>query len=375
MYDCDVSRQEKVGRRSQLVVVHQSRYPEWLISRLGIDFFHNVTEVHCESSCRLSDSDVKRFWEAIGKLPDLTRLEASGGVTRPGALRTLQGHARLESLSLRWADLAPPDYSIIQSLHRLVELNLSETPVTDEGLAAISRSASLTSLDLHHAKITNAGIPYLARMKQFERLWISCTEISDEGISHLRGHPALVDLDLCGTHISDKSLAHLATVPRLADLDVSRTGITDAGLMHLEGHKALTYLNLEYTAVSGDGLGSLKRVPHLEELCLGTPWQEINLAPLSGCRQLKRLKLSFVSRLNEKLADLVIPTVLELGSSRTLIDDESLGRLALMPKLKAIHCYEVRASPVVLDEFRRMQPHCKLISQSILTDRGLRSRP
>jgi hypothetical protein len=75
--------------------------PAWLVDALGIDFFHDVTEVHCESSKVLSPQDAKLFWDAIASLPRLKRLEASGGMTEPGNILALARHDRLTRLSLR----------------------------------------------------------------------------------------------------------------------------------------------------------------------------------------------------------------------------------------------------------------------------------
>jgi hypothetical protein len=367
---------EKRGRRAiQGNLSKPSPYPAWLVDRLGLDFFHDVVEVHCESSRKHSDEQVERFWQAIASLPQLTRLEASGGVTRPGKIQCLDRHDRLESLALRWADLAPEDYRVFHQLDRLAHLKLCETPVTDECLAHLAGHKTLRSLDLHHALITDDGLKHLAGLSQLERLWLSGTDITDEGVAHLRGHPSLIDLDLCHTEITDQALAHVASIPQLAELDVSITAVTDAGLANLERHPALAYLNLETTHVTGPGLASLKRVPNLRELCLVSPRRRLEISNLNGCWQLQRLKLGYLDQSPEEVAALQIPSVIEIGSGQSHVDDEMLLRFAKMPKLKAIHCYDMWVSPAAVIAFKQAQPDCELIQGSALTRRGFRSRP
>jgi Leucine Rich repeat len=377
IYDCDVTREEIVRRRRRLVDVHESPYPEWLISRLGIDFFHNVTEVHCESSRRLSDSDVKRFWAAVGKLPELTHLEASGGVTRAGSLRALDRHTQLESLALRWAEVAPTDYVVLQKLNRLERLNLSDTPITDECLANIGGIKTLKCLDLHHATITNAGIEYLAQLPRLERLWLSGTKVGDEGIALLRGHPTLTDLDLGYTTITDDSLSHVATISRLSQLDVAATAVTDHGLSFLEAHPTLSYLNLESTEVRGSGLASLQRLPNLEEICLGGRDKLKTAIDLAGCRRLERLKLFGGVSLVEELEQSDIPPAIELVAYS--LSDKELMDLASNTKLKAIYGSWYggygAVTPSAVAAFRKARPDCEMIDDFHWPRRGLRSRP
>ena len=373
-------RASHVSRRSNVPKPPTTKpspfFPSWLVEKLGIDFFHDVIEVHCEQSRRLSDHEVERFWQAIAALPKLQRLEASGGLTRPGSVERLERHDRLESLALRWADLAPCDYSVLHQLDRLCELNLSDTPVTDECLSKLASHRTLRRLDLHNAKITDAGIQHLAGLPQLERLWLSCTQVGDAGMAHLRGHPSLNDLDLAYTKITDAALAHLATMPRLAELDLTRTTVTEKGLAELEGHAALSYLNLELTEIEGAGFASLADLPNLKELCMYGAYKPSDISFLAQCPHLERLKIAGVLNLTDSLEQLVIPAVIELGNGRTGLSDEELLRLAAVPKLKAIHFGDYRVpTPAALAQFRKLQPNCPLIQGSSLTQRGLRSRP
>ncbi|MEX2176886.1 MAG: hypothetical protein WD872_21140 [Pirellulaceae bacterium] len=375
VYDFDGSHVVAVGR-SKKVVANSSPYPAWLVDRLGIDFFHDVTKIHCESSRKLTDENVRRFWLAVGDLPDVVDLEASGGVTRPGCLAPLAGHRKLRTLALRWADLGTSDFEVLARLEGIEELNLSETPITDADLALIGRIEPLQRLDLHHTKITDAGMKELAGLPNLEQLWLSGTTIGDEGIALLRGHPKLWDLDLCHTKITDKSLVHVAAIPQLAELDLAMTTVTDRGLVHLEGHATLAYLNLESTAIAGEGLAHLKRLPNLRELCLGSRSRgtEISLAGLTRCRQLQRLKVNGQVNLSE-LAQLDLPRVIEVGFGGEMITEEMLLALAETDNIKAIYYDLFGIPPAAVQQFRQMQPQCELKMLTAPLHRGLRSRP
>jgi hypothetical protein len=364
------------GTGPPAAISKMSPYPAWLVAKLGLDFFHDVTEVRCQSSRSLTADEAKLFWEAIADLPNLQRLEAAGGLTPPGSIACLARHQRLRTLELRWADAAPVDYLVLAKLRRLETLNLSDTQVTDECLANIALARSLKTLDLHHARITDDGLAHVAQMPRLERLWLSGTRIGDPGVVHLRRHPSLMDLDLGYTAVSDGALEHLAYIPNLAGLDLAATAVSDGGLAALAGHSKLSYLNLESTEVRGIGLASLKRLPNLEALCLGGRDKLKSAAGLAGCWRLKRLKIScYVSVIHElQFAD--IPEhVIETGAGG-LANDDDLIRLVANRKLKTLYVSEwIPGVPAGLAKFRKQQPDCELLNSSQWPDRGLRGRP
>jgi hypothetical protein len=353
-----------------------SPYPTWLVDWLGIDFFHDVTEVHCESSIVLSTQDANVFWDAIAQLPRLTHLEASGGMTQPENILQLARHDQLTSLALRFGNSTPSDFAVLQKLPRLARLDLSDAPISDEHLRVIGKSQSLKLLDLHHARITSAGLQAVAEMPQLEHLWLSGTEVGDEGMALLRAHPSLTDLDLGYTAITDPALAHLATIPHLTELDLAATAVTDSGLTSLEGHPKLSYLNLESTEVRGSGLASLKHLPNLEELCLGGRNKLKSAVDLAGCRRLKRLKMGCEFSVIDELQYCDVPErVIETGAGH-LMNDGGLTCMIANHKIKSLYFSAWNADmPAKIAEFRAARPDCELVDDRRWPNRGLRSRP
>ena len=74
--------------------------------------------MHLETSYRLSTEEIDRLWKALGDLPDLIYLEASGPVTQPGAIRQLGNCPRLRRLALRWANISDGDLAILERMPR-----------------------------------------------------------------------------------------------------------------------------------------------------------------------------------------------------------------------------------------------------------------
>ncbi len=65
-------------------------------------------------------------------------------------------------------------------------LNLSETGVTDAGLAYLTKLPLLTTLDLSKTPVTDAGLKHLAGMKSLNRLTIKGSATTDAAINSLQ---------------------------------------------------------------------------------------------------------------------------------------------------------------------------------------------
>ena len=63
---------------------------------------------------------------------------------------------------------------------------------------------------------------------------LSSTEITDEGLMHLKGLTNLRGLDLWRTQITDAGLLHLKGLTKLQNLDLRDTKVTDAGVAELQ---------------------------------------------------------------------------------------------------------------------------------------------
>jgi len=70
-------------------------------------------------------------------------------------------------------------------------------------------------------------------------LHLSETGITDAGLAHLAGLKRLRRLTLEKTNVTNDGLKHLAALEQLARLDVKYTQVTEGGLQHLKGAKRL----------------------------------------------------------------------------------------------------------------------------------------
>jgi hypothetical protein len=103
--------------------------PRWLVDRIGVDFFRDVTSVEFKLSYSLTDRPIVEF-------ANFTRLQ------------------RLVFTSMTMSDAG---LSKLRRLTRLRELDLSRCDVTDAEAANLKGLTSVTSLNLASGFLTDAG--------------------------------------------------------------------------------------------------------------------------------------------------------------------------------------------------------------------------
>ena len=195
----------------------------------------------------------------LASLKDMTKLKilrlALSQVSGAG-LKSLRAMTELKTLDLRGSRV--DDLSAIGHLALLNNLDLSQTPIDDRGLAPISGLIGLDDAKLVGTKITSMSYAYLKHLSKRNNLSLANTQVGDEGSAALGELKALTRLNLDATRITDVTLAHLAGLPKLQDLSLERTDITDRGLAKIAKCMTLKTLNIRGTKVSRKGLRPLQ---------------------------------------------------------------------------------------------------------------------
>ena len=150
----------------------------------------------------------------------------------------------------------------------LTNLDLAATKVSDAGLVHFKDCKNLTTLVLRHAPLSDTGLVHFADCKNLTILDLNDTKVSDAGLAHFKNCKNLTDLRLAGTEVSDAGLAHFKDCKNLTYLDLGSTQVSDAGLAHFKDCKNLRHLYLSNTQVSDAGLAQLKDCKTLTHLTL-----------------------------------------------------------------------------------------------------------
>jgi hypothetical protein len=176
----------------------------------------------------------------LAALPLLEWLEIGGGKATPAglgslkdcrALRRLYVHdfslgkdpltwladLPLEALSLQRTGISGGAIMALKAAGSLTVLNLSENPVTDEGLAVVARFTNLEVLALQSTKVTGAGLSHLKGMAKLNVLNLENCGIADADLSQFLSMPNLRIVHAAGCNLSDEAVKNItATLSMLA---------------------------------------------------------------------------------------------------------------------------------------------------------------
>ena len=254
--------------------------------------FPPVTDVGLKS---LAEIQSLRFLELTGckftegglaeiqKLKELRtlNLDSAGGVTDTG-LQHLAGLSELRNLGLAGSPkVTAAGLWKLQALRNLVELDLSQTNITNSGLQVLKQFPELRRLNLSGTEVTGAGLDTLADLRNLESLDLRHDKIDGISLQQLRGHRHLNELRMSVSDVTDDVLSTLREVGLLESLDtdwrdreigfdderqsldqnargrrlnLNGSKVTDAGLAELKSLTELVTLELNHSQVAGPGL-------------------------------------------------------------------------------------------------------------------------
>jgi internalin A len=128
----------------------------------------------------------------------------------------------------------------------------------DDALADLRGQHRLQQLVLQHTRVTETGLAHLEGLTSLRKLYIS-GDITDRGLASVAGLTHLDKLNLAFTQITDVGLRHLSALPNLKILALEHTRVTDAGIPELKRLVGLSQLSLHRTEITTDGIDELKR--------------------------------------------------------------------------------------------------------------------
>lgn len=181
---------------------------------------------------------------------------------------------RLESLTLSYSNsLSGELYKTLAGMKQLKRLCLSpyNSEVPDE-VRELARSTSLRRLEGQFRKdqqlleLTSLLPDGRRPLPDLRELCLSQSSVTDAGLANLKNLPSLVHLDLSQTAVSDEGLEHLKPLPYLRTLYLAGDKITDRGAATLASMHGLESLNLNSTRVTEAGILQLATLPRLRHL-------------------------------------------------------------------------------------------------------------
>lgn len=174
--------------------------------------------------------DGARFGSGSGGVGKIAAdLDVTKVMAMPQREPNADGVAHLEGLGATISQLAA---NLPQ--HLVVEWISTYHKTTDKEIEQILHIApNVVEVDLSRTKVTDEGLKHIGKLARLTHLNLSRTQITDKGIAHLSGLRSLEYLNLYGTGVSDAVLPMLAKHRRLKALYAWKTKITSEGLSKL----------------------------------------------------------------------------------------------------------------------------------------------
>ncbi len=154
--------------------------PDWLVERLGEDFFQTAAGVVFRK--RANDADLVY----LADLPEVTTVNLVGTQVTDAGLERLSALPQIWGLGLDATQVSDAGLVHLGRMTQLVALSLEDTKITDAGLEHLAGLMHLRDLSLNKTKITDAGLEYLKPLIQLRRVRLSGTHVSDDGVKELR---------------------------------------------------------------------------------------------------------------------------------------------------------------------------------------------
>ncbi|MCH8048340.1 MAG: hypothetical protein IID44_31985 [Planctomycetes bacterium] len=219
-------------------------------------------------------ADAKKTTPGWVRLTKLRLIEAASSIEKAtAALKALavkletdaEGH--VVEINAAGSEIDDDDLIHVAALDESLEtLDLSETKVTDRGLAYLSTLTRLEKLFLDETKVTDAGLRYLKPLVKLDVLALSGTPITGRGLANLKSLTKLRVLNLSETKINDERLVYLAPFTNLETLALVNNGLTGKGFKHLSGLTNLIVINFNKNPVIDEGLPHLAKMQRLRIL-------------------------------------------------------------------------------------------------------------
>ena len=301
----------------------------------------------------LSDTAVtSQGLSPLSQLPQLARLDLSGGAVDAATLAVVGRFEKLSRLDLRRTALPPTDVAKWRERHAECEVVYAVDPLLealtggDGRTAAVEQVAEIRKSDRQGIEVTvtdtdltDIGLARLSALTGLTRLVLTDVAVTDAGLGALAASPTLRELDLSGTAITDHASINLSRLENLTELSLSDTAFSDRGLSRLEGLGKLASLDLSGLSISIDGLAvAVPRLTSLQHLNLSQTW--IVSADLGVLARLRNLR--------------------SLAIRDTVIGDKGIASIAKLTSLKRLWIDRTRITRKGVEELRKALPECEI---------------
>jgi Leucine-rich repeat (LRR) protein len=200
--------------------------------------------------------------EHLAELTSLNVLNLTSTKVTDDGLVALKKLTQLEKLYIRATNA-----TLAGVVHLYVDLQQRTLVDALDALDAVTRNdrGEPITIDVGGTEFSDEQLAHLKDVPTLEELHLSNTPITDAGMAHVAGLRGLKQLYLAKCDVGDEGLAHVRELVNLEALNVFGTKTTDAGIEHLMGLKHLRTLYITDLKLSSAVVDKLKQtLPQLK---------------------------------------------------------------------------------------------------------------
>lgn len=239
-----------------------------------------------------------RGMEYLAAMPALKVLWLDTPHVGDGGMRQLSKSRSLERLCVHWLDkITGRGVAYLKDMPQLKGLDVNSARLTDADLVNFGAMPNLDDLILGYG-FTDAGISHLADCKHLKRLraqGISNSPLTDKSLEAISSLHELEDLSIAGVGFTDDGIELLLRLQNLRALALSGFGPNGLSNDNLKRLATLPKLGDLYFSSSGrvtmSGLNVLNKLEGLESLCPSDVVQDDRGLDISGLKKLKQLRV------------------------------------------------------------------------------------
>ena len=314
------------------------------------------------SYLRLGPKATDAHFASFAGCYELEHVHMSDSKITDSGLAHLRHFPRLRMLNV--AHLSVTDKGLVHLKHlpNLETLAIVNCPVKGSHLVDLPKKRRLTTLNLTRTRFGDAECEFLFEFSELQSLTLNRTRITDRSVEALGKLAALTRLELVGTDIEAERFPYL---PALEHLDLSRTRANDAAVTSIARLSRLRFLSLRDTNVTNASIPSLASLKQLYHLDLSdTPIDDAGIREIGRDTLLSSIDFSCTrvtgsgfanwrsrSRFNHVILD------------RTLTDDKGIAALTSLGEVDELSLAHTEITDACL-------PHLAQIAVNQLDIRG-----
>ncbi len=260
-------------------------------SKKVIETVHEVDKSKADELAEKLTEGQRILLNQVNKTSDRTLLMLRGCNLVDKDLLPLKDHKDTVRLDLETNSIDGTGLSVAYTMPNLYKLNVSDNPLTDEGVRTISQLRQVRNIEAKNVTLSGNAIAMFGSMKNLEKLELDNSTFPVKSIVLLGSMPNLLSLSLNDEkRMSDRCIELLKDFPSLKKIDLSNTKVSGEGFVNAARFPKLDTIELKGNTLTERGVQACAQMKNLKELDIRNAIFEVRwLRHLKAAKSLRKI--------------------------------------------------------------------------------------